>query len=171
MKSAMLFALVMGLGLGSHEAEEAATELKQALGQTLKAVVAEKGPAGAIEFCSLQAIPMTAQVSERLGVALTRVTDRPRNPDNLASADEIKLLQRIRHDIKEGQMKAIYQVGEVFYSPLRVQEVCLNCHGSELTPELQSSLTERYPADQAKGYSLGELRGAIKIAPATAAQE
>jgi len=43
--------------------------------------------------------------------------------------------------------------------------VCLQCHGepAKLAPGVAEALKELYPDDQATGYSLGDLRGAISI--------
>ena len=49
--------------------------------------------------------------------------------------------------------------------PLTVQPPCLACHGPEegIAEEVRAALTQRYPHDQAVGYRLGDLRGAVTI--------
>jgi hypothetical protein len=42
-------------------------------------------------------------------------------------------------------------------------EVCLACHGSDITPEVAAAIDERYPDDMARGYSLGDVRGAFSL--------
>jgi hypothetical protein len=42
-------------------------------------------------------------------------------------------------------------------------EVCLVCHGSNLAPEVAENIERLYPEDQARGFELGELRGAVTI--------
>jgi len=41
----------------------------------------------------------------------------------------------------------------------------LNCHGSEseLMPEVNSLIAQKYPDDKATGYRTGDLRGAVSI--------
>jgi hypothetical protein len=43
-------------------------------------------------------------------------------------------------------------------------EICLNCHGGDnVKPEVEAKLTEFYPDDKARGYSIGDIRGAFSI--------
>ena len=44
-----------------------------------------------------------------------------------------------------------------------VDEVCLICHGKNISPEVQNALMEFYPKDAAQGYQLGEVRGAFSL--------
>jgi hypothetical protein len=41
--------------------------------------------------------------------------------------------------------------------------VCLACHGQTLAPEIQEALDTDYPHDRARGYELGQIRGAFSI--------
>ncbi|MBU0678495.1 MAG: DUF3365 domain-containing protein [Verrucomicrobia bacterium] len=53
----------------------------------------------------------------------------------------------------------------VYYKPLIVQPICLQCHGDPETfsPAVRTILEERYPEDNAVGYRAGDLRGLIKV--------
>ena len=42
-------------------------------------------------------------------------------------------------------------------------EACLGCHGKEIKPELTAVIDRRYPQDKARGFALGELRGAFTL--------
>jgi hypothetical protein len=57
------------------------------------------------------------------------------------------------------------QVVTHYLRAIRVQEFCLACHGSpdSMTAPVKRVIAERYPADQATGYRLGDLRGAISV--------
>ncbi len=44
-----------------------------------------------------------------------------------------------------------------------LQEGCLGCHGSEIKPAIAAALNEKYPNDQATGYSVGDIRGAFTL--------
>jgi hypothetical protein len=48
---------------------------------------------------------------------------------------------------------------------IRLQEFCLACHGpaDSIAPAVKQVITARYPNDQATGYAIGELRGAISV--------
>ncbi len=52
-----------------------------------------------------------------------------------------------------------------FMKAIPVQDQCLVCHGDKnnLQPEVKALLNERYPHDQATGYKVGDLRGAVSI--------
>jgi hypothetical protein len=52
-----------------------------------------------------------------------------------------------------------------FLRPIRVAQPCLACHGTPATysPAVRGLLRERYPQDQAVGYQVGDLRGAISV--------
>ena len=43
--------------------------------------------------------------------------------------------------------------------------ICLTCHGAEsdIPEDVAKTLNQRYPFDKAKGYRVGEIRGAISI--------
>ena len=40
-------------------------------------------------------------------------------------------------------------------------ELCLACHGTKIDPVVAAKLTELYPRDQARGYKVGDIRGAF----------
>ena len=52
-----------------------------------------------------------------------------------------------------------------YYKPLKVAQVCLNCHGDAKTisPAVQKKLQALYPEDRATGYKEGDFRGVIRI--------
>jgi len=41
--------------------------------------------------------------------------------------------------------------------------VCSNCHGPVLKPEVVQKLDQYYPDDKARGFQVGDLRGAFTI--------
>ena len=52
-----------------------------------------------------------------------------------------------------------------YLRPLRIAPPCLTCHGDpqEMGVDLVARLAELYPGDQAVGYELGDLRGAVSV--------
>lgn len=42
-------------------------------------------------------------------------------------------------------------------------EPCLACHGKNIQPSLAAVIDVRYPEDEARGFALGELRGAFTL--------
>lgn len=141
----------------------AAQHLKQTLGQRLKSTLQREGPVAAIAVCTVEAMPLTTQASQDRPFDLARITDKPRNPANAANAQERDLLARMRSDLAEENLQAVYRLDGAAYVPLRIEAPCLICHGNDLAEPVVNAIDERYPADQARGYALGDLRGAVVV--------
>ena len=41
--------------------------------------------------------------------------------------------------------------------------VCIACHGSEMSDDVQQRLDAQYPHDRARGYAVGDVRGAFSV--------
>jgi len=148
-----------------------AMAVQATLGKTLQQKIKGEGTLGAIEFCNLNALAITDSLSRELGATISRITDRPRNPQNRATDEEVKLMSRYREDLADGHtpegLVALRDSTIHFYYPIVTNSLCLQCHGtpqSEITPEVYSEIQERYPQDRAIAYSAGELRGLWKVA-------
>jgi hypothetical protein len=152
-------------------AEPAAGALAGGLVTRLAAALEEGGPVGAVDFCSLEALPLTREIEEGLeGLEVKRTTTRTRNPLNAPDSLEAAVLSWLEALEAEGSALPTHVVqadGEAvrFYRPLRTAALCLQCHGDPagFSPELRAILAERYPADRAVGYAEGALRGVIRI--------
>lgn len=165
--------LLVGLGVAlfaaqapevsAERAQAAGDALAKALGGRLMAAMQASGPNGAIEVCSLEALAITTQIREEQGLSIARITDRPRNPANRATAAEEALLAKMRTDLAGNGLEKRYALGDAWYLPLTIQPLCLSCHGENLLPDVVDALNQRYPEDEARHYALGELRGAIRI--------
>jgi hypothetical protein len=137
---------------------------------TLQQALQNGGPAAAIEVCSVQAPAIATALSEETGWQVGRVSLKARNrslatPDSWESARLEEFDQRQRDgeagpDINTAAIVA----GEFRYLQAQpVMPLCLNCHGSDLSPEVRNALQVHYPDDLATGYSSGEIRGAISL--------
>ena len=153
-------------------AREAAAGLARELLARLGAELAEGGVVQAARVCS-EVAPALAAAHSKDGLAVRRVSVRPRNPAGRPDAWEAAELARLAalHAAGEqpGEASAVVD-GESgpalrFLKPLRIAPACLRCHGDPggFPPELAAALTERYPADEAVGYREGDLRGAISV--------
>jgi hypothetical protein len=147
-----------------------AMAVQATLGKTLQQKIKEEGTLGAIEFCNLNAMPITDSLSRELGASISRITDRPRNPQNKASDDELKLMSMYREDFAEGHtpegIVILRDDKTHFYYPIVTNSLCLQCHGtpdSEISPEVYSKIQELYPEDRATAYSSEQLRGLWKV--------
>jgi len=154
-----------GRGPTDYETIQAATTLKDHLINTLNKLLKEKGPDIAFHYCNTKALLMTEKASDLVDWQISRVTDKPRNPNNQANEEELALLAAMRNDIANGELKPVYRIGDVAYQPQFVESLCLTCHGKNPDPQVADMLAEKYPDDKATGYVEGELRGMLKVAP------
>ncbi len=151
--------------------KEASKLLLKTLGGNLKKHMKAGGPADALEFCATNAAALTAKVDEKLGkgVAIKRITLKPRNPANEAEGDERKVLEALQM-LQDAHVKLPRHLiqktasGYRYYKPLVInKKVCLKCHGTQIDPALKKKIASFYPADKATGYKMGDLRGAVVV--------
>ncbi len=141
------------------------------LSTKLNGSLAKSGVEGAIGYCNMAAYPLTDTLSQMYNCSIRRATRRPRNPQNRANEYEFAILDNWEKDLKNGvALVAVVQELSpdtvMYYGPIRIQPLCLNCHGkvgTDVTPEIATQLLGLYPEDQATGYSLGDLRGMWSI--------
>lgn len=141
-------------------------QLKPQLQGALKA----GGPVQAIEVCSQTAPAIASQMSESSGWQVKRVSLKPRN-SNLATADawEAEVMETFGRRQKAGEDPADLYASELEDGQYRYMQaqgteaVCLMCHGEQLAPPVEAALATHYPDDVARGYSLGQVRGAISL--------
>jgi hypothetical protein len=110
--------------------------------------------------------PGLAASLSRDGVSVGRATRKPRNAANEVTgwqADALVEFEKLHADktaLAGKRFTRRLADGRAAYAePLVIQEVCLTCHGATIAPEVQAVLAEKYPADKATGYALGDLRG------------
>ena len=153
--------------------EEAVTIVKQFAGslkpQLLEAIESG-GPAHAIDICSSQAPEIANKLSQETGWQIRRVSLKPRNSDSAEADDwERKTLLWFEQQQEKQEPPANMIHAEIVESRFRfmkaqpVEALCLNCHGETLVPEVSVAIKQHYPNDQATGYSLGQIRGAISL--------
>ena len=148
---------------------DAAAQLGQELGATLLAALGTDGPIEAIGICSVEASPIAARLSEQAGASVGRTALRIRNPDNAPDAGARDVLAAFERDLAAGATAAPEHFetrpdGSARYmSAIVTQPLCVTCHGSDIAPEVAAAITERYPEDQARGFAVGELRGAFLV--------
>ena len=145
-------------------------KLLAALLNELTTEMKETGVVGAINYCSLQALPITHQISEDEGVELGRVSHRFRNLQNAANEEELRLIENYIKLRQAGEpLSPVIIAGKgtkTFYSPiLLAAPLCLSCHGKpeEIDPGVLAVINERYPGDKAVNFELDEVRGLFKV--------
>jgi hypothetical protein len=133
----------------------------------------EGGPVKAIGICNLKAPRIAAAISAEAGWDIGRTSLRIRNPANAPDPWELTVLEQFEQRKADGedpaQMEyyaAVEQDGGTVFRYMKAiptAALCLACHGAELAPGVEKKLAELYPGDQARGYQVGDIRGAFTI--------
>ncbi len=154
--------LAMYLQLGDSIANNAQATLLQ----NVAAAIQQGGTDFAVEFCNTRAIPLTDSVGQAYEVSLQRLSDKNRNAENAIETGIDKeaweeIVSERKHFIKQNEEGKIF-----YYKPIMIgMETCLKCHGSkdDISSSTQKIIAEKYTADKAIGYQMGDLRGMWKI--------
>jgi hypothetical protein len=141
------------------------------LSRKLTAAMEKGGVDGALTYCQTHAYPLTDSLSSSFGVSIRRATNQPRNKANKAHQNEATILANYHKALFAGQELLPSAVeeedgGVSYYGPIRIQPLCLNCHGTpgkELKTKDHDLIKSLYPDDEATGYALGDLRGVWHI--------
>ncbi len=145
---------------------EYAMGTKAVLGKNLMGAIKSEGTPHAVDFCNTRAYPLTDSMAKHYNVSIKRVSDKPRNPSNVANKDETAFINVLHERIAKGEelgSKVSELNGKmVGYYPIETNAMCLQCHG---TPEkdieklTQTKIKEKYPNDKAIGYGANQIRG------------
>ena len=142
---------------------EAVLPFKKSLKQALVTGL-EDGPVAAISACRVEA-PNLAEAQSKGGIKVGRASQKLRNPTNAPKLWMQKFLEVYETDPERREPGVVLiddkTVGYV--EPIFIQPLCVTCHGAELAPDLQASLGELYPDDQAIGYAPGDFRGVFWV--------
>ena len=129
--------------------------------------IQKKGTLEALAFCNIQAIPLTDSMSVNYNAKIKRVSDKNRNPKNNANAEELKYIAQFKKDFaeqKEIKPIVLEEGNKVqFYYPIETNSMCLQCHGTQIKPEVSRQILKLYPKDLAVGYNEGDVRGIWSI--------
>ncbi len=157
------------------EAKAIVKEFMESLVGELMAALETGGPVEAIEVCKVRAPGIAEELSERTGWEVGRTSLKTRNlATNVPDAWEAAVLKDFdaRHAAGEDvQGMAYAEVVEDeqgkrvrFMKAIPTTELCLTCHGRDISPDVAEALDAAYPGDQARGYQAGEVRGAFSLA-------
>lgn len=50
-----------------------------------------------------------------------------------------------------------------YVEPITVAPLCTTCHGESISPGISNAIAERYPDDEATGFTVGDLRGVFWV--------
>lgn len=178
-----IVALVCGAAMNLAVAAEPPADVMQARGLVktfftslkgqLQAAMKSGGPVKAIEVCKVQAPAIAGNLAHESGWQVARTSLKLRNPGNRPDVWESKVLQqfearkRAGEGVKKIEFSEVVEVGAAktfrYMKAIPTGEVCLNCHGDKIAPEVRAQLNRLYPGDQATGYALGDIRGAFTL--------
>lgn len=152
----------------SGEARGQVKAFAQALMSELKGSIEKDGPVAAIGVCNTEA-PAIATALSQNGWQVGRTSLKVRNPDNAADAWEAQVLRDFESRIKAGEDPAKMETTRVADGEFRYMKaiptaaLCVTCHGQEVAPAVEAKLAELYPQDKARGFNVGDLRGAFTL--------
>lgn len=184
-RSFFLIGLAIQLSFATAFAEEfnkeaAVSELKgitktfaTSLQSELMAAMQAGGPINALGVCNIEAMPITARVSTEKKAQVSRVSLKNRNPTNIPNDWQRSVLEEFDKRAANGEgIEKMASVDVVdhdgkkqvrFMKAVPTGGACLACHGEQLSPEIETLLSDLYPDDKATGYKLGQVRGAIVV--------
>lgn len=155
------------------QAKQATATFGTALKAELIAAMQDGGPVNAIDVCNTRATAMAGSISLEQGMDLSRVSMKNRNPDNAPQNWQLAVLESFEARKQSGEGAGSLTWHEVtdtetgrefrFMQAIPTAGLCLQCHGATLAPAVADKLAELYPADQATGYSEGDIRGAFVV--------
>jgi len=153
--------------------EEASMKLLKGVRMELMNAMQKGGLDEAVTVCNKKAMEITSQVEKETGYSMKRTTFKYRNPSNAPDKYEAEALKYFEESIKQGKMPSYYiqalnENGKVvyrYYKPLKVEGVCLTCHGDPnlMDKKLLEKIKTLYPNDKAVGYKEGDFRGVVRV--------
>ena len=160
----------------SKETREAAQPLLAKVVGTVKTALQTNSAHETVDICRDKLPGMVKEAREKTGWEIRRVSLKLRNPERgTPDAWEAMVLAEFDRRAAAGEKRDALEYAEVQPTPggkvfrymkaLPIQETCLTCHGDPagLSPELKAKLATLYPNDQATGYKIGDIRGALTV--------
>ena len=124
----------------------------------------------ALKYCNKEVEQLVSKDNEK-GFAIKRVSLKPRNKNNYPNQYEKEMLEKFNKlsliDNKDLALEHSDIIKDennnkfVYLKAIRIKEVCLNCHGSNINDDLKKEIQKLYPDDKAINYKLNDIRGAF----------
>ena len=151
---------------------ELISQFSNQLKTELTTAIKDGGPQNAISKCNLKAPEISLKLA-RDGWSIGRTSLKIRNPNNAPDDFETKILNEFEekksagHDINKLSYYKLTEVGTQsefrYIKAIPVGELCLQCHGEDLSEPVKLRLNELYPDDQATNFKIGDIRGAFTL--------
>ena len=124
----------------------------------------------ALKYCNKEVKQLISKDNEK-GFAIKRVSLKPRNKNNYPNLYEKEILEKFNKLSLKDNKNLVLEHNEiikdknnnkfVYIKAIRIKEVCLNCHGSNINDDLKKEIQNIYPDDKAINYKLNDIRGAF----------
>jgi len=144
-------------------------ELKPELQKAMKA----GGPVHAVGFCHSAAPKIAMDLAKKTGWTVTRVSLKPRGSMATPDVWETTVLEKFETMKNDGEPVKKMEFSEIvhdgdkssfrYMKPLPTGEVCLKCHGTNVSEPVKQAIAKFYPEDKAMGYKQGDIRGAFSF--------
>lgn len=151
-----------------EKAKQLATELKAALTGAM-----QQSPEAAIAVCNERAPQIARSIAQTHDVQIGRTALRVRNTGNEPNDWQRKVLLEFQQRAVKGESLATMEytasvttrddVEHRYMKAIPLEPLCATCHGAQIAPSLQQAINATYPYDQATGFNVGELRGAVYV--------
>ena len=167
------FCIADNIFVYENQSKVAIKELGKSLKTTLKSIIKESGPVAAIEYCNIAALDLTEDISFRSELILKRTSLKYRNDKNIPDKWELSVLKSFEKRKVNGESlksinesKIVFDGENTFFRFMQVIPVgkpCITCHGSNIKPDIAAKIDELYPNDLARGFKVGDIRGAFSV--------
>ena len=157
----------------TRDSRAAVKALGSELKATLQAAVKNDGAIEAISVCNTKAPQISERISREKGLSVARTSLKYRNQGNKPDAWEKNVLQQFEQRKTQGEAVDTLEFSELtelegkkvfrYMKAIPTGEVCLGCHGSNMSPEISDRINSLYPDDKATGFNKGDIRGAFTI--------
>ena len=151
-----------------RQGQEIADKTQQDLLERLKEAMEEGSTIEALQYCNIQALPLTDSAILNQNVTVKRTSLKLRNPKNAPTDLEQQLLDAYQYNAEQGLPleENVQRVGNeylLYTKPITIgSTLCLHCHGEpqkDIDPETHQLIKQLYPTDKAVGYQIGDFRG------------
>ena len=152
--------------ISSDSLESFAGQTKKLLMKNVSQQIEKGGVESALDYCNIEAMPLTQKMSDKYGLDISRVSDKNRNPKNIANSEELQLIEEYKKQLLAGEILKPVRTDTHYYEPLVTNAMCLQCHGEpgkNVKPNVAVKIAKLYPEDLAMGYKENEVRGLISI--------
>ena len=124
----------------------------------------------ALKYCNKEVEQLVSKDNEKV-FTVKRVSLRPRNKNNYPNLYEKEILEKFNKLSLKDNKSLGFEHSEiikdeninkfVYIKAIRIKEVCLNCHGSNINDDLKKEIQKLYQDDKAINYKLNDIRGAF----------